>query len=421
MPQSLTNITNALKDDYSPGLRNAINNSNVIWAEVSRNDTDIVGEQAVWSVKSGRSNSTGSRAELGSLPTADRQRYLKAQDDLSYLYHTIKVSGPAKHLTRNNTGSFVRAVESEVKGAESDMKREAARQSFGQKATVNSALVSGVIATLSADPGTNGNSTGWAFANEPTSVMRHFFVGMQFGVVDPSTGSFRTGIYEVASINVSAKTIVTTQADAAGVASGDMIVRVSGTTNNAGTVSQSSLDAEMNGLRFLIGTGNYAGITAASNPVWNSITLGSSSTPISEAILDEAVEKVETDGNGSSPSLYITEHAQRRKMASLLQAQKRYEGRELTLTSGWKGLDVARGALVVDRFCPSNKVFCLTMSDLELFVGLDFQWDEDDEGGVFYKALDGSDAIEARYKWYGNLEAPVRNSHSVITLAEPTF
>lgn len=417
MAQSLANITNALKDDYSPGLRNALNNMNVIFGEVSRNTEDIVGEQAVWSIHSGRSNSSGGRAEGGTLPTADRQRYLKPSDTLSYQYHTIKVTGPAKHLTRNNTGSFVRAVESEVKGAERDLKRDMQRQTVGQKVTVNSALVSGAIAQVASV------SSATVTFTETGAVIRHFFTGMQIGFHDDGTSAWRTGIYEVASIDAAAGTVTFTENLDAGVVADDYAFRVNGTTAAAGTVSagNSSFDAEINGLRFLVGTQDYAGITAASNPVWNALAIGSSTTPISEVILDQAVEEVEISGNGSSPGLYLAEHSQRRKLASLLQSQKRYDGREMTLTSGWKGLDIARGTLVVDRFCPSDTVFCLDMSEIELFVGLDFQWDEDDDGGVFYKALDGSDAIEARYKWYGNLEATLRNAHSVVTLAVPTF
>lgn len=419
MPQSLANMTAALKDDYSPGLRNAVNNNNVIWGEVSRNTESIVGEQAVWSVHSGRSDSTGARGEFGTLPPAGRQRYIKPKDDLKFLYHTIKISGPAKHLTRNDEGAFVRAVESEVKGAERDLKRDTARQTFGQMVTVNSSLQSGVLAQVESDPVT-GNSVvlGPAAGTlAPRSITRHFFPGMFFCAIDPSTGSVRAGgPYEVESVDLDAREVTIVATFNAAVATGDVLVRCA-----SDSTANNNLDAEINGLRFLIGTQDYAGITASTTPAWNALTLGSATTPISETILDEGVEDVETEGNGNSPSLYVTEHRQRRKLASLLQQQKQYDGRELTLTSGWRGLAVARGALVVDRFCPSDTVFVLDTDEIELFVGLDFQWDEDDDGGVFYKALDDSDAIQARFKWYGNLEATTRNAHSKITLAEPTF
>lgn len=408
MPQSLTNFTNAMKENYEPGLRNAVNNNSAVWSEAIKNTDDIIGEEAVWSVHSGRSASTGARAELGTLPTADRQRHLKARRALTYQYHTIKVSGPAKHLTRNDEGAFARALETEVKGAEKDLKNDMNRQVFGQAATVNSETETGVIATLSADPVTGTTLT---IGNEDTSVVRHFFPGMKISLIDPATGSARTqptGGYEVTATDRSAKTITIGSAADAGIASGDFVVRFGNVGN------------EIDGLRYLIGTSDYAGITAASNPAWNSETVGSTTTGVSEALFDEAVEVVETDGSGDSPELIVVEHAQRRKLASVLQAQKRYDGRETTLTSGWKGLSLARGTLVADRYCPTTWGFAIHKPELQKFVGLDFQWDDDD-GEVFFKAQDGSDAVEARFKGYVQLAATVRNCHAKIRMSEPSF
>lgn len=408
MPQSLSNFDNALKEHYGPGLRNAVNNSNVVWAEAVKNTDDIIGEEAVWSIHSGRSTSTGARTELGTLPTADRQRHIKARRGLSYQYHTIKVSGPAKHLTRGDEGAFARALETEVKGAEKDMKNDMSRQVFGQALTVNSSLQTGVIGTLSADPGTGTTLT---FASEDESVMRHFFPGMKVDVINPADGTVRTnstGI-EITAVDKSARTVTTSAAVDAAIASGDFVVR----TGN--------LNAEIDGLRFLINdSGTYAGIDPSTNPVWKSATAGSTTTGVSEVLFDEAVEAVETDGSGDTPELFVVEHIQRRKLASLLQAQKRYDGRDVTLTSGWKGLSLARGTLVADRYCPTTYGFGIHQPELQKFVGLDFQWDEDD-GDVFYKALDGSDAVEARFKGYVQLAATVRNAHVKVRLSTPSF
>lgn len=413
MPQSLVNFDNALKENYAPGLRNAINNSNVVWAEAIKNEDDIIGDEAVWSVHSGRSNSTGARAELATLPTADRQRHIKARRGLTFQYHTIKVSGPAKHLTRGDEGAFARALEVEIKGAEKDMKNDMSRQVFGQAVTVNSTLQTGVIATLSADPGTGTTLT---FANEDESVMRHFFPGMLIAIINPADGTTRTGSssIEVVSVNKSARTVEVSASVNAAIALGDVVVRASSDGGN-------SLGQEIDGLRYLISaTGTYAGINPTTNPVWKSVAVGSTSTGVSEVIFDEAVEAVETDGSGDSPELFVAEYVQRRKLASLLQAQKRYDGRDTTLTSGWKGLSLARGTLVADRYCPTSYFFGIHRPELQKFVGLDFQWDEDD-GQVLYKALDGSDAVEARFKGYVQLAATVRSAHVVGRLSEPSF
>lgn len=367
----------------------------------------------MWSVHSGRSNSTGARGELATLPTADRQRHIKARRGLTYQYHTIKVSGPAKHLTRGDEGAFARALEVEIKGAEKDMKNDMSRQVFGQAVTVNGALATGVIATLSADPGTGTTLT---FANEDESVMRHFFPGMLIAVIDPSTGSVRTdsSSLEIVSVNKSARTVEVSASVHTSIAQGDVVVRASSDGGN-------SLGEEIDGLRYIINDSQtYAGINPATNDVWKSVSVGSTSTGVSEVIFDEAVEAVETDGSGDSPELFVAEFVQRRKLASLLQAQKRYDGRDTTLTSGWKGLSLARGTLVADRYCPTTYFFGIHRPELQKFVGLDFQWDEDD-GQVLYKALDGSDAVEARFKGYVQLAATVRNCHVVGRLSNPTF
>lgn len=411
MAQSLANFDAALKDDYGPGLRNAINNSNPVLTEATRNDEDIVGRRAVWSVHTARSSSTGARGELGALPTADRQRFTQMSESLKFLYHTIKVSGQAKHLTQNDTGAFTRAMEAELRGAETDLKNDVSRQVFGQALTDGTVLQTGVIATLSADPGTGSTLT---FANEPTSVLRHFFKNMSIQAVNPSGGAVRTGgPYTVLSVSLANKTVTIVESANAAIASGDYIVR--------GDASANSFTEEINGLRHLISaTDKFAGVDPATEPAWAAVSVGSSTTGISEVVLDQAAEGVETDGDGSTPSLYIAEHAQRRKLASQLQAQKRYDGKQVTLQAGWEGLQVARGTLVADRYCPSTNIFGISPEEFVRFVGLDWSWDDDD-GKVLYKALDGSDAVEARFKTYMNLVTTNRNSHVLITLAEPTF
>src|ERR1700693_3559687 len=106
MPQSLANYDAALKNIYAPGLRNSINYSNPVLTEVVRDTTNVSGRSCFWPFHSGRSASTGARAEFGVLPVADRQRYIAPEDNLRYQYHTIKVSRQARHLTHHNARAF---------------------------------------------------------------------------------------------------------------------------------------------------------------------------------------------------------------------------------------------------------------------------------------------------------------------------
>src|SRR5437016_5928509 len=127
MPQSLANYDAALKNIYAPGLRNGVNYSNPILTEVVRDTTNVSGRKCIWSVHSGRSGSTGSRAEFAPLPSADRQRYIAPEAPLTYHYQTIKVSGQSKHLTQNNAGAFAKALDQEMTYAEKDIKLDLAR------------------------------------------------------------------------------------------------------------------------------------------------------------------------------------------------------------------------------------------------------------------------------------------------------
>lgn len=414
--QTLSDFDNALKDTYGPGLREAINHSHPILTEVGFDTDNVQGRKFIWSVHSGRSSSTGSRVEGGTLPTADRQRYLDPEDTLRYIYHTIEVSGQALHLTKGTEGAFTRALESEMRGAERDVKNELHRQIYNEATTVDSVVKTGSIARVNGTPSTttvvvNDNDGSSALSE---SVMRHFFVGMKVDFVTPATGVVTVAGATIATITPSTFTLTfTTDVQAAGALDNDLIFR-------AGSHVVDTANSEINGLRYLISTANYAGITAASNPVWNALTHGSSTEGISEVFIERGAQKVETDGNGDSPNLFLFETSQVTKLASLLQTQKRYDGKLAKLTAGWEGIKIHRGVLLDDRYCPTLNGFGLTTSELAWAEGHNWDWDSDDDGGVLYKVHE-HDAIRARYKAYINLETYTRNAHVRYTLAAPTF
>ncbi len=417
MPQSLANYDAALKNIYAPGLRNSINNSNPILTEVVHDTLNVSGRKCIWAVHSGRSASTGARAEFGTLPTADRQRYIAPEDNLAYLYHTVKVSGQAKHLTQNNAGAFAKALDQEMTGAEKDIKNDLARQMFNAAVTIDSALAVGALAqchTITSSTAIVIEDRSAADADVAAvagnSLYRYFFVGQVLDSVDDDTGTV-TATFTVTGVVPGTNITTTTNT---GVVADDFLFR----SGNYGTIA--GFGNEINGLEFLVGTQDYATVTASSNPVWNSLSVGSSTTGISENLLESAIEKVQTDGDGSTPTLAIAEHTQGRKLASIIQQQKRYAPPSVTLEAGWKGIDVAGLSLVFDRYCPTNRIYVLTPSELAWFVGLDWTWDDDD-GKVLYKALDGSDAVEARFKAYVNLQSYTRNAHTKVTVAIPTF
>ena len=417
MPQSLSNYDAALKNIYAPGLRNAINNSNPVLTEVVRDTENVSGRKCIWAVHSGRSGSTGARAEFGVLPNADRQRYLAPEDDLSYLYHTIKVSGQAKHLTQNNAGAFAKALDQEMNGCEKDIKNDLARQMFNEAVTIDGALAVGAVAQcFTITDATHivveaiQASDADVAAPSGDSVYRRFVVGAFYDTVTPATGAV-SATFQVTAV-VSGTGITTTTNT--GATEDDYIFR----SGNYGTPGAEG--NEINGIPYVVGTQDYAGITAATNAVWNGNAVGASTKSVSENLLESAIEKVQTDGDGSTPGFGLAEHSQGRKLATIIQQQKRFAPPSTKLEAGWTGIEVAGLNLVFDRYCPTTRIYVLTTSELAWFVGLDWTWDDDD-GKVLYKALDASDAVEARFKAYVNLQSYTRNAHTVVTVAAPSF
>jgi hypothetical protein len=420
VPQSLANYDAALKNIYAPGLRNSINYSNPILTEVVKDTTNVSGRKCIWAVHSGRSASTGARAEFGPLPSADRQRYIAPEDNLRYQYHTIKVSGQSRHLTQNNAGAFAKALDQEMTYAEKDIKTDLARQMFNAAVTINSKNTVGALASVvsvtdathvviaSLETSTNSAAPEGTTADAFDPVYRLFFVGQILDAVLDTDGSVQSTFTVTAVVPGTGLTTTTNT----GVVEDAWLFRSGNQASGANN--------EINGLRYLIGTQDYAAVTAATNPVWNSLAVGSTTTGVSENLLESAIEKVQTDGDGSTPSLALAEHKQGRKLATIIQQQKRFAPPAVTLEAGWKGIEVAGLNLVFDRFCPGQLIFVLTPSELAWFVGLDWTWDDDD-GKVLYKALDGSDAVEGRYKAYVNLQTYTRNAHTLATVALPVF
>lgn len=415
MAQSLTNFDAALKNLYGPGLKNSINNSNAVLTEVVHDTENVSGRKCIWNVHSGSSTSTGARPESGTLPTADRQRYIAPEETLAYLYHTIKVTGQAINLTQNNAGAFGKALDQEMKGAEKDIKRDLARQMFNDPVIINSTVVNGVLARADSSTSTvislGDRNTATASDTVDPAVYRYFFVGMKLDAVNATTGVVSVAGMTVTAISSTNDTV--TVDDTTGIGNDDLLFR-------AGNFTATATENEINGLGFLISSTNYAGVTVSSNPSWAANAVGSSSVGISENLLESAIEKAQTDGDGSTPELAISAFNQGRKLASIIQQQKRYAPPETKLKAGWKGIEVAGLNLVFDRFAPERKIYVLTASELAWFVGLDWSWN-DDAGYILGKALDGTDAIEANYRAYVQLNTYTRNAHTVVTLASPSF
>src|SRR5438093_777375 len=128
----ISTVSALLKDVYLPPVIEQLNNDVYLLSRIQKvSDAEIVGNQIVVPLHTGRSGAIGSRAELGALPASGNQVFARAVYDLAYHYGRIQVSGVAMAKTKSNIGSFLDVLKAEMDGIRTDLKKDQARQVWG--------------------------------------------------------------------------------------------------------------------------------------------------------------------------------------------------------------------------------------------------------------------------------------------------
>lgn len=422
MAQNLTNANYLLKTVYAPAIRNAVNNGAAMWANLDKKaqDVDWEGEKFTWTIRTSRSSATRAVAEGGKLPPADRQRGSKAEQDTFEVVHTIKLSKKVMRASRSARGSLMRALADENQGAERDLTNDVNRQAWGRgtvQTGTETVYRTGCLGFVAGAPAANvitlDDGAGTALSK---GEMRFFFVGMLVTAIDPTDGTVEEAAMEITAVDVAASTI--TVDDDGATADNDILVR--------GDSTGTAYDNEFPGLRLLIndndgdkidGTNTVLihNISSATQPVWQSQVL---TGPIGDKILQDSWTSIVTDGNGEpgadNRSLVFCSHEQLDAFANKLIAARRYDGREMTLATGWRGLTLSHGSAVPDRYCPTNLAVRLNLDDIAVGTNYPFEWDDED-GEVLFKT---SDELQYEARFSGDVSPLVfnRNSHSRMNL-----
>src|SRR5690242_6011742 len=128
---TITTISNMLKDIYLGPITEQLNNETLILARLETRTQDFVGNQVVLPLHTGRYGGVGARGEDQDLPAAGNQVYKRAVYDTKNLYGRLRVTGPSMMTSRNDAGSFIPILRGEIDGLRQDLKRDLARQFYG--------------------------------------------------------------------------------------------------------------------------------------------------------------------------------------------------------------------------------------------------------------------------------------------------
>lgn len=412
MGLTLSLADKALKEDYKD-LRDTLNNASVLLSQVQWSTDGLEGRRALHAVRVARNSGIGARADNGTLPTAGNQSYINVGVPTRYLYGRITLTGPVIAAMASDTGSFVRALQSEMDGLKNDLAPDTNRQAWGS--------ADGVIAVC----GTTTTSTTVQLATTTTATqMRQLGAGDGGGmVVDIGTVANPTTIASartVTSYDTANKTITISGATVS-TTSSHRVFRSGNGGASSGTGLPNDGQVELTGIQAIVAnTGVLHGIDPSTYDVWKSyVDSTGTNRAISENLIDKAIQQVETQ-SGKTPDLLVSNYGVSRAISNLLKTLRRIND-TVELQGGYKGIAWSTltasnvsgpTALIVDRDCPENSLYGINTKDLVQYVQEDWGWMDQD--GAVLSRVSNTDAYEATYRSYRELAAKLRNSHFVI-------
>lgn len=330
-------------------------------------------------------------------------------------YTTRQIDGLAFIGTQSKEAAFTTILKKTMEELK-DSSSLLMQQALHNKADGVVALVTVVNSTTSIDI---SSPYGLSGAGQGSLLVS---VGDYIAVLDTSVADAVLGRAAVTAISVSGDTSTLTLGTAiAGMAATDKLVKA--------TASDTSAGAAMHGLISITNRGgsynNFLGIDAATYGIWSSVNLtAGTDTPDANTPTEADLWKLSQRVAGLSGKdaktrpqefLLLTTPGIADKMMQNYLSQRRFTAQEIstTIKGGYKAYNFAGMPLVEDYYVPAGTIYMLHIPSLAWVDAKDWGGIEF-EGAGPWRWLQGRDAFETTYGWYGNLAALQRNSHGVI-------
>ena len=408
-----TTADSALKEDYQPAVREQLNNEIKILTYVEKNTKDVNGRRAVLSLHVSRNSGIGSRAELGTLPTAGSQGYAEERISLKYHYGRGQISGPLMRASDSDKGAFERALDAETRRIVDDLKRDVNRQVWG----TSDGIIAQCALTTSSLQVNLAHTTGSGASVSASDVQfRQLEVGM---LVDIGTVAAPT-------MKTSGNAIVRT--GGSGTAAAPYWIELTSVATTTGTDyifrsgngGSSSNQKEVTGLQTIVDSaGTLFNINPDTYSSWKASEFGNSGTnrQISETLMAQVVQDININ-SGTWPNLGVCHHGVFRAYANLLLGLKRFND-TTKLKGGYDaGIPFIGGGgsvipIVPERDCPANSLYFINTDHLTEFM--DSDWEFMQEDGAVLSRVSNLDAYE--FVLFKGMEVGTdqRNTHGKLT------
>jgi hypothetical protein len=401
-----------MKTFYIGPIRRMLNSATVLLSKFDKDSStqSVDGTSFTVPIHYGRNVNAGKGVGEGNaLPTAGNQSYQKAVIPNKYIYAPIEISGPVMKATKTNAGAFIRALDSELKGAMNDMKRAVNRQMHGDG---KDALAMWTSADNSSGTVVD-DGNGYAFSHLPSGV------AITCDLIATSDNSTKRG-----------DSIVVTQTTEDTTTPGWNVTwtgTVSGSADGDYLTLEDSLGYQMMGIAGLIdntdpvvpaGGGTLTGLhglAVGTYPWWISQIVGSDSSKadLSFANMQKVLSKIaaNSDYEEKDVKLLVCSYNVRDKYYELAVNERRFVN-TMTLDGGFEGLEFNGKPLVPDSQCKHGRIYFITPETIKIFRTADFDWMEED--GAILHRKQGYDVYQASLFHYGDLGIVARNANGVL-------
>jgi Family of unknown function (DUF5309) len=396
MPATLQTVSAITKELYEGTLNKQLEDETLALKRIERTSdgvsTDVGGKYVVFPIHTRRNAGLGARNEMEALPTPGQQSVAAGRIGLKYEYGAIRLSGQTMELAKTNAQAFVSALDLEMNGLKSDVRKDQNRQFYSDG--------TGLVARISA--------IGTGVSTVAVSYTNWLQLGMQVDVITGTTINNPTPTVvasnrQVTAIDTAAKTVTLSGATIT-VAVGDLIVRTG------------SVNREWTGIGSIIrNTGVLYNIDPTVEPVWKSEVNTNAGTlrALSEGLMTEMIDRIRA--NGGQTTVVFQSLGVRRAYANLLTQQRRYVNTQ-SFTGGFSGLafttDNGDIPIVADVDCPPNTQYFINEKEIKLYR--EGEWSFMDRDGSMWQRVTGFDAYEATYFQYSEIGSHRRNTHGVI-------
>lgn len=327
-----------------------------------------------------------------------------------FLYSRISVSGPVIAATKSNKGSFLRALDAEMRGVAKDTRRSFNRQLHGDGRDILAKWVSTTSGTVGVFDDGLGNA-GADFLQSGAQTV---------DVIESDDATARFSAVAATRGAVVATGRNVTFASTTGMTTGDYLIR-------AGTLGK-----QMTGITGVISDGNPAlltaglhGITVASQPDWAAQVIygtGSSeaataagrvdlSFPLLQAVFSAVAKN--SDMSEADIKLLLCSYEMRDAYVQLCRNERVFYN-NMKLDGGFDAVSYNGKPLVPDVHARHNRINVICPDTMALYRLADLDW-MDKSGSLLYRLSGGDvDGYGATLFIYQELGCELRNGNGLL-------